>query len=63
MKYKILEVISGPRVAALATAVEKPRVRYIVTVRFEDLSLRAATMRSSIKVSHILKNPNVSLTI
>lgn len=63
LKDKILEVISGPRIAAVATAVENPRVRYMVTVGFEDLTLKAATRRSSTKISQISKNPNVSLTI
>jgi len=63
LKDKILGVISGPKIAAVATAVEKPRVRYMVTVGFEDLSLKAATRRSSTKISRISKNPEVALTI
>ena len=65
---KILEVIRGPKLAALATVKEEsgnvlPAVRYIVAMGFEDLSLMAATRKSSGKVQDIKKNPNFSLTI
>ena len=64
LKNKILEVISGAKIAAVATAAEgMPRVRYMVTVGFEDLTLRAATRRSSNKVAQIEKNPRASISI
>ena len=68
LETKILEVIQGPKLAALATVKEEsgevlPAVRYIVVVGFEDLSLMAATRKSSRKVQDIKKNPNISLTI
>jgi general stress protein 26 len=68
LETKILEVIRGPKLAALATVKEEggkvlPVVRYIVAMGFENLSLMAATRKSSEKVQHIKKNPNISLTI
>ena len=68
LETKILEVIRGPKLAALATVKEEggkvlPVVRYIVAMGFETLSLMAATRKSSEKVQHIKKNPNISLTI
>jgi general stress protein 26 len=68
LETKILEVIRGPKLAALATVKEEsgkvlPAVRYIVAMGFEDLSLMAATRKSSGKVQDIKKNPNISLTI
>ncbi len=48
LETKILEVIRGPKLVALATVKEEsgkvlPAVRYIVAMGFEDLSLMAAT--------------------
>jgi general stress protein 26 len=68
LDIKILEVIRGPKLAALATVKEEsgkvlPVVRYIVTMGFENLNLMAATRKSSGKVQDIKKNPNISLTI
>jgi general stress protein 26 len=65
---KILEVIKGPNLAAVATVIDEsdqvmPIVRYMVTTGWDDLSLTAFTGKGSRKVQQIEKNPNVALTI
>lgn len=66
LKDKILEVIEGPNISALATVQSDsqpvPRVRYLATVGFPDLSMRTATHKSSIKISHIKNNPKGCIT-
>ncbi|MDD1751678.1 MAG: pyridoxamine 5'-phosphate oxidase family protein [Methanotrichaceae archaeon] len=68
LKDKILELIKGPRLAALATVAEEsgqvfPAVRYMVVTGMDDLSLVAFTSKKSRKISQIKKNSNVALTI
>jgi general stress protein 26 len=65
---EILEVIKGPRLAAVATVTGEsgqvlPVVRYMVTTGWDDLSLTAFTGERSGKIHQIEKNPNVALTI
>jgi general stress protein 26 len=68
LEDKILKLIKGPKIAAVATVTEEsklflPRVRYMVTTGWDDLSLTAFTAERSGKVQQIEKNPNVALTI
>jgi general stress protein 26 len=66
LKDKILEVVGGVNISALATVQSDshpvPRVRYLTTVGFPDLSMKTATHRSSIKTSHIKNNPKGCIT-
>lgn len=63
LKDKILKVIEGSKLAALATIVNgKPWVRYVVS-RNEGLTLYICTFWSSRKIAQIKKNPNVHITI
>ena len=66
LKDKILEVIGGVNISALATVQSDshpvPRVRYLATVGFPDLSMKTATHKSSIKTSHIKNNPKGCIT-
>lgn len=67
LKDKIADVIGGVNVAAVATVKSSsevvPRVRYMSTVGFPDLSLQSATMKSSPKMQQIKENPKASLTV
>ena len=50
LKQKILEVMSGPHLASLATLNEgRPWVRYVMTVGTEDLTLYVNTFAQSRK--------------
>ncbi len=65
---RILELIEGPKIAAVATVNEEsgqilPAVRYMVTTGLGDLTLMAATNKSTRKIKQIKKNQNVALTI
>jgi general stress protein 26 len=65
---KILDVIRGPKLAAVATVTDEsgkvfPMVRYMVTTGWDDLSLTAFTGKGSRKIHQIEENPNVALTI
>lgn len=66
LKDKILDVIGGVNISAFATVQSKqdpvPRVRYLATVGFPDLSMMTATHKSSIKMSHIKNNPKGCIT-
>jgi general stress protein 26 len=61
LKDKILDVTGGVNISAFATVKNEqhpvPRVRYVATVGFPDLSMKIATHKSSTKMSHIKKNP------
>jgi general stress protein 26 len=60
----IQKVMGGEHVAALATVQEgKPRVRFIVLVGMDDLTLIGATLKNSRKVEQIKKNAEVALSI
>ncbi|MFW6128098.1 MAG: pyridoxamine 5'-phosphate oxidase family protein [Halobacteriota archaeon] len=67
LKDKIAGVIGGVNVAAVATVKTSsevaPRVRYMGTVGFPDLTLQSATAKSSPKVQQIRENPKACLTI
>lgn len=64
LKDRVLEVIAGPSIMALATLTEdgKPWVRYVVPVADRDLNLRFSTFLGSRKVAQITRDPNVHLT-
>ena len=67
LKDKILEVIEGVNISAFATVENSPhpipRVRYMVTMGFPDLTIRTATHKSSTKNSQIKNNPKGCITI
>lgn len=63
LKNKILEVIKGHKLAALATITNgRPWVR-LVMCRSQGLNLYICTYRDSRKVAQINKNPNVHLVV
>ncbi|MDP3732355.1 MAG: pyridoxamine 5'-phosphate oxidase family protein [Candidatus Omnitrophota bacterium] len=63
LKNKILEVIKGHKLAALATVASgKPWVRLLMC-RSQGLNLYICTYKDSRKVAQIKKNPNVHLVI
>ena len=61
---KILAVIGGPHVAAIAT-IDKglPAVRFMVLNGFGDMTLVGGTMKASRKVEQLRKNPNAAISI
>ncbi len=64
LKEKILDVIGGPHVGAIATISEgKPAVRFMVITGFDDMTLIAGTMTTSRKVEHLKKIPHVAISI
>lgn len=64
LKEKILAVMGGLHVSAVATITEgKPAVRFMALTGFDDLTLVGATMKDSRKVGQIKKNPEVALSI
>ncbi len=64
LKEQIMEVISGPHVAAVATLEGKqPAVRFMVLAGIPDMTLIGATMKSSKKVGQLKKNPDAALAI
>ncbi|NYT17155.1 MAG: pyridoxamine 5'-phosphate oxidase family protein [Methanomicrobiales archaeon] len=64
LKEKILPVMGGVHVAAVATIAEgKPAVRYMALTGLDDLTLIGSTMTASRKVAQIRKNPEVALSI
>jgi general stress protein 26 len=64
LKEQILEVMSGPHPAAVATIDGKlPAVRFMVLAGFPDMTLVGATMKSSKKVGQIRKNPDTAISI
>jgi general stress protein 26 len=64
LKSEILEVMGGEHVAALATVHDgKPAVRFMALFGLDDLTLIAATMKSSRKVEQMLRNPEAALSI
>lgn len=65
LKDKIIRVIKGEKLAALATiAGGRPWVRYAVSHNDGlDLNLYICTYKDSRKISQIKKNPNVHITI
>lgn len=64
LKDKILEVIRGDHVAAVATVSEgEPAVRFMSLAGKDDLSLVGATMKSSRKVQQIKEKPEAALSV
>lgn len=64
LKEKILNVIRGEHVAAMATVSEgEPAVRFMGLFGKDDLTLVGATMKSSRKVQHIREKPVVAISI
>jgi general stress protein 26 len=64
LKEKILEVIGGPHVAAIATiAGGAPAVRFMVLNGFDDMSLVGGTGKASRKVEQLKKNPHTAISI
>jgi general stress protein 26 len=64
---KIFEVIRGVNIAAVATLgsvmYPVPRVRYMITVGYPDLTLKAATRKNSPKISQIKDVPKACVAI
>jgi len=64
LKEKILEVIGGPHVAAIATVTAGlPAVRFMVLNGFPDMTLVGGTMKNSRKVGQLKKNPRAAIAI
>jgi len=64
LKEKILEVVGGPHVAAVATvAMGMPAVRFMVLNGFEDMTFVGATMKNTRKVAQLKKNPAAAISI
>jgi general stress protein 26 len=68
LKDRILEVIGGEKVAAVATISSEsgktvPAVRFMAVFGLPDLSLAASTFKGSRKVSQLSRNPYVALSI
>jgi general stress protein 26 len=64
LKEKILGVMGGPHVGAVATVDEgRPAVRFMSLDGQDDLTLIGATMKSTRKVGQITKNPEVAISI
>jgi general stress protein 26 len=64
LKGKIMDVIGGPHVAAVATIDGKlPAVRFMVLAGFPDMTLVGATMKASKKVGELHKNADAALAI
>lgn len=64
LRQKILEVIGGPRTAAVATLDNGlPAVRFMLLVGLPDMTLVGATKKSSRKIQQLKKNPDVSIAM
>lgn len=64
LKEKILKVMGGVHVAAVATIADgKPAVRFMALMGTDDLNLIGATPKITRKVEEIKKNPDVALSI
>lgn len=63
LKERILAITRGSQLAGLATVTEdgKPRVRYVIAVGSDDMTLRLATAANTRKVKQIARNPEVHL--
>ncbi len=62
---KILDVVRGPHVAAVATVGGRgaPAVRHMVLTGFDDLMLAGATRANSNKVAQIRRTPYAGIAI
>ena len=64
LKDQIMEVVGGPRVAAVATLDGTlPAVRFMVLAGFPDMTFVGATLTDSKKVGQLKKNPEAALSI
>jgi general stress protein 26 len=64
LKEKIMEVVSGPHAAAVATLDGKlPAVRFMVLAGFPDMTFVGATMKTSKKVEQLKKCPDAALAV
>ncbi|MGA2934279.1 MAG: pyridoxamine 5'-phosphate oxidase family protein [Methanomicrobiales archaeon] len=64
LKEKIMDVVGGPHVAAVATiTMGMPAVRFMVLNGFEDMTFVGGTMKSTRKVEQLRKNPHAALSI
>jgi len=64
LKEKIMDVVGGPHVAAVATiTMRMPAVRFMVLNGFEDMTFVGGTMKSTRKVEQLRKNPHAALSI
>ncbi|MDG6257942.1 MAG: pyridoxamine 5'-phosphate oxidase family protein [Methanomicrobiaceae archaeon] len=64
LKEKILEVMGGVHVGAVATVDQgRPAVRFMALRGQDDLTLVGATMKGSRKVQQISKSPDVAISI
>lgn len=64
LKEKILEVMGGVHVGAVATVDQgKPAVRFMALTGQDDLSIVAATTTGSRKVEQIKNSPDVAISI
>lgn len=64
LKNKIVELISKPQLAAVATIKDgKPWVRYMVLIGEPDLTLYTTTFSSARKVQQITEDSNVHIII
>jgi len=64
LKDQILEVMSGPHPAAVATIDGKlPAVRFMVLAGFPDMTLVGGTLKVSKKVEQIRKNSDAAIAI
>jgi len=64
LEEKILDVVRGPHVAAVATDADGgPAVRNMVLAGFDDMTFVGATGKASDKVAQLRKNPNAAIAI
>lgn len=64
LREKILEVISGPHTAAVATLDGNlPAVRFMLLMGFPDMTLVGGTMKNSRKVAQLKKNADVDIAV
>lgn len=64
LKEKILDVVRGPHVAAVATGTDGgPAVRNMVLAGFDDMTFVGATGRATNKVAQLRKDPNAAIAI
>ncbi|MCR3883657.1 MAG: pyridoxamine 5'-phosphate oxidase family protein [Methanothrix sp.] len=64
LKEKILEVIGGEHIGAVATVSDgEPAVRFMALVGDDDLTLTGATMKSSRKVRQMREKPAASISV
>ena len=64
LKEKIMEVIRGMHVGAVATvAGDRPAVRFMALSGYDDMTLVAGTMKSTRKVGELKAHPDAAISI